>query len=97
MRSIRLRSAALLLAAAAVTAGCSGSSDAAAEPADSTPDTTTTSAPASDSAWPTVFAESWIQGWSASTWAAKKRLLSMPSTIFSRAGSGFDCTSSEFA
>src|SRR5579862_1427819 len=55
----------------------------------------TTSAPDSLSAWPTVFEESWIHSWSTSTFAPKKRLLSIPSTIFSRACSGFDCTSSE--
>src|SRR5437588_8584731 len=54
-----------------------------------------TSAPASCSAWPTDFEESWIHSWSTSTLAPKKRLFSMPSTIFSRACSGFDCTSSE--
>ena len=47
---------------------------------------------------PTVFDASWIHAWSSRAppgEAAKKRLASMPSTIFSRACSGFDCTSSE--
>src|SRR4051794_4711941 len=57
----------------------------------------TTSAPASFSACATVLDESCTQSWSTSTFAAKKRLFSIPSTIFSRACSGFDCTSSEFA
>src|SRR6266550_3930264 len=56
-----------------------------------------TSAPPSFKACPTVFEESWIHSWSTSTFAPKKRLLSIPSTIFSRACSGFDWTSSEFA
>src|SRR6266566_5475573 len=56
-----------------------------------------TSAPPSFKACPTVFDESWIHSWSRSTFAPKKRLLSIPSTILSRACSGFDCTSSEFA
>src|SRR5439155_7633830 len=56
-----------------------------------------TSTPWSASACPTVLVVSWIQGCSVSTWAAKKRLFSIPSTIFSRACSGFESTSSEFA
>src|SRR5258706_550237 len=56
-----------------------------------------TSAPASSSTFPTVLLPSWTQSWSASTFAPKKRLPSMPSTIFSRACSGLDNTSSVFA
>src|SRR5262249_49722362 len=56
-----------------------------------------TSAPSSARAWPTLLPVSWIQVWSASTRSAKKRLFSIPSTIFSRACSGFESTSSEFA
>src|SRR5207247_2105542 len=56
-----------------------------------------TSVPPSFKACPTAFEESWIHSWSTSTFAPKKRLLSIPSTIFSRACSGFDWTSSEFA
>src|SRR5207302_4830525 len=56
-----------------------------------------TSAPSSSSASPTFFEESWIHSWSSSTLAPKKRLFSMPSTILSRACSGFDCTSSVLA
>ena len=59
-----------------------------------------TLAPESASAWPTVFDGSWIHACSTRVppgTAAKKRLFSMPSTIFSRAASGFDCTSSVFA
>src|SRR5207248_7338820 len=56
-----------------------------------------TSAPASASTLPTVAEPSWIHGWSVRTppRSAKNRLFSMPSTIFSLACSGFDCTSSE--
>src|SRR5262249_9032497 len=56
-----------------------------------------TSAPASASTLPTVCERSWIHGWSVSPppRSAKKRLSSIPVTIFSRACSGFDCTSSE--
>ena len=56
-----------------------------------------TSAPSSASAWPTFLDESWIHSWSVSTFAPKNRLFSMPSTILSRACSGFDCTSSDAA
>src|SRR5262249_47781159 len=56
-----------------------------------------TSAPASASTLPTDIEPSWIHGWSerAPPRSAKNRLFSMPSTIFSRACSGLDCTSSE--
>jgi len=53
---------------------------------------------AAASALPTEVDWSWIQAWSTRTPpgdAAKKRLPSMPSTIFSRAPSGFESTSSE--
>src|SRR5581483_105980 len=54
----------------------------------------TSSRPPCSSAFPTVSEVSWIQACSASTDSAKKRLLSMPSTIFSRTFSGFESTSS---
>src|SRR5205823_9572451 len=41
-----------------------------------------TSPPASFNACPTVFEESWIHSWSRSTFAPKKLLFSIPSTIF---------------
>src|SRR5581483_3531197 len=56
-----------------------------------------TSPPASARTLPTVSEPSWFHSLSASTplRSAKKRLSSIPVTIFSRACSGFDCTSSE--
>ncbi len=68
------------------------------EPATETRANAATLAPASSSALPTVFEASWIHACSSRTppgAAAKKRLASMPSTIFSRACSGFDSSSSE--
>src|SRR5262249_51526069 len=47
-----------------------------AHPARAKRSNSSTSAPSSSSALPTVFDVSWIQGWSVSTWAAKKRLFS---------------------
>src|SRR5207248_203406 len=67
------------------------------QPVSSKRSNSSTSAPSSARAWPTFFEESWIHSWSLRTSAPKNRLFSIPSTIFSRACSGFDCTSSELA
>ena len=68
------------------------------EPATDTRANDVTCAPASSSAAATVFEASWIHACSRRVPpgdAAKKRLPSMPSTIFSRACSGLEATSSE--
>src|SRR5207237_1159815 len=56
-----------------------------------------TPSPSSSRACPTVRPGSCTQDWSARTDSAKKRLASMPSTIFPRTASGFDCTSGSFS
>src|SRR5581483_10238245 len=57
----------------------------------------TSSSPPCSSAFATVRLSSWIHACSPSTDSAKKRLLSIPSTIFSRISAGLEVTSGSFS